>query len=727
MIDSVSWKNDVEHALVSDTLGRIVIPEPINYEDGNRNIYERDDESKGFLTAKSNELEFYGAAVDALKRQIYTKGIVEDILLEKKIKSNDRLDELWRTTQPIFLDLKELKFEDKKGGGALAKTKAIEGGLKKIIDARISDEYDLKSTLDADGNQIEPLQTENILLEAREIFLRSEAIVEDGKEIRAAVTGGDNLNAISVPFVFDINSDQDNILSLRGTSKLNAANNDFARLQPGNQNNVTFYRVSANKQLTLNGRVRFSLPINDIPTGRNELAIVIYDFDFNVVSQRKLMDFNPLGNNTWTYDFVDEKVDVPVGHSMTIALLSDTNDDIKYNFTDTYMTFEEDSFFPPSQCKALTYKQALNRVLYIITGENNLVDSELLENGLLSSDLITNGYYIRNFPDIVNEGTDEERRIQFNVSLENILNHIEALLPKAWWIEKKGNKEYFRLEKYSYTQQNNITIPFGEKDSNGNVIYIEASDIKREVLGDNFYSIIETGSEKGGDDYEEINGLRSINGKATFSTINNNNDSKYSKLSPFRLGDVDVEIPRRKPYSLLPEQDTRYDSDIMCIRCKKINNEYVIKKWQDVYEEVPTGIYRPNSAYNLDITPARLLLEHSANINSALYHYPNGKLVFASSNCNSSFKSKKPNENVLDEGGTIAHNRLKKPTIRPFTLECKAPVTQELEDVITGETNGVKNWFGIVALKTGTEIEYFRLIKTDVNKEGKHKFIEASL
>jgi hypothetical protein len=193
------------------------------------------------------------------------------------------------------------------------------------------------------------------------------------------------------------------------------------------------------------------------------------------------------------------------------------------------------------------------------------------------------------------------------------------------------------------------------------------------------------------------------------------------------LGDIDLELARRQTYLLFPEKDTRYDSDIMCIRCKKVGFQYVLKKWQDSYEIAPTGIYRVDSAYNLDITPARLIIKHSANINSALYHYPLGNLVFASSNCNSSFQSKKAGEDILKEDGAIPHSRLNKPTIRPYTLQCNAQVTQELEDVITGSTNGVKNWFGIVALKTGSEIEYFRLIKSDVNKEGKHKFIEANL
>jgi len=733
MIDNISWKNNKSYALVSNTLVRVEIDEPINEENANRNIYERDDKSKGFLRARSNDLEFSGNAIDAIREQIYTKGIAEDLILEKRIKSDNRIDELWRTTEPIYLDLAELKFDDKKGGGSIAKTKAVEGGLKKIIDSRISDVYDLKTLVDADGNTIDPLSTESVFLEAREIFLRSVLSVEDGVVIAANVGGfwnNDGTSARAIPFKTIINSDRDNIDSVLG-DKLRAANQTYANLSLDTYGNCFLTASIVPKRLTINGKVKVTIINGD--TGSMAMDLVYYkdgtDFVYDASRKVSLDTSSTVAlNDIMEFTFNDFVVDVRAGDSLSIGLLSIAEGTVGYQVSETQITIIEDSVFPSSNAPALTYKQTLNRLLYIITGRNNLVDSELLTTGELSGDLLSNGFWIRNFPDIINEGTDEERATPFNVSLEQVLSHIEALLPKAWWTEKKGLTEYLRLEEYAYTQRDTITIPFGEKDAEGNIIYVEASDIKREVLGKNFYSNIEIGSEKGGDDYEEVNGLRSVTGKAYFSTINKNNDSTYSKLSPFRLGDVDVELPRRKPYELYPEEDTRYDSDIMCIRCRKVGNSYVVNKWQDVpYETAPTGIYRPNSAYNLDISPARLVLKHGSNINSALYHYPIESLVFASSNCNSSFKSKIAGQATLSEDGLIPHSILDKPTVRPFSLDCNAPVSQELEDIITGSTNGINNWFGIVALKTGVDIEYFRLIKSDVNKEGKHKFIEATL
>lgn len=727
MIDTVSHKNVVEYALISDSQKRVEIEEPINYKDGNRNIYERDEDSRGFITARSNELEFSGVGAETLRTQVVTKGVREDILLEKKIKSDDRIDELWRNTIPVYMDLAELEVTEKKGGGIVAKTKASEGGLKKIIDSKKSDSFDLTSTIDVAGNTIPSLSTETIFLESREIFLRSVLSVEDNTEIGAAVSGGDTLNARCFPFVVDINSDQANIDYALG-DKLSAASNDYASLSADKIGNCFLTSSDNDKRLRINGKVKATIIDSDVSVGPNHMDIVIYDGfgDFRFKEAIKLTDFNPANlGEVIEYTFNDYELEVKQGESVAIGLLSDTADGIRYRVTETEIEITEDSIFPSSDSKCLTYKQVLNRLLYMITGVDNLVVSDLLTTGSLSEDTLLNGFWARAFPDVVNSGTDEERKIQFNVSLDDVLDHIEAIIPKAWWVEKIGNQEYFRIEPYSYTQQNFDGIKFGDKDENGKVIYLEAENIKRKVLGKNFFSTLLFGSEKGGDNYEEVFGLRSINGKASFSTINIKNKSEYSVLSPFRMGDVDVEIPRRKPYSLYPEEDTRYDSDIMCIRSKKTGAFYSVKKWQDVFESSPTGLYRPNSAYNLDITPARLLLNHGSKINAGLVHHPNESIVWAESNCNSSFRSKVSGEDILAEDGIIPHSRLDSPTIKPWSVECTASVSQEVEDLITGKTNGVFNWFGFFVIKTPNGIERFRLIKSDLNKEGKHKLIEA--
>lgn len=726
-MDAIKHKNNVEYYLSSSSQERTRIPEPVNYLKGNRNKYKRDDKSKGFLTVRTNDLQFTGEGSEFLIKQFYTRGAAEDVLLEKEIKSENRVDEAWRSTVPVYMSILDLEFEEKFGAPPVAKSKAVEGGLKALIDKRSSDVIDITNTTDYLGNEIPELETETISLPSREIFLRSVLNVDEDVEIGAIVSGGDRLNARCFPFQVETNSDRQNIDYVLG-DKLSAANNNYANLSNDKIGNCFITSADTEKRIKINGKVKATIITANAPTGPNHMDIVIYSGGDDFVFSRaiRLVDFNPANNGEIIeFDFNDYPLEIAQGESVTIGLLSDTQDGIRYRVNETEIVITEDSVFPESISKAITYKQALNRLIYIITGVNNLVFSELLETGELSEDLIVNGYWVRGFPNVVNEGSDEERKIPFNVSVKQVLDHIEALSTKAWWVEKRDQKEVFRVELYSYTQQN-FDIVFGETLENGTPVYTPVSQIKRKAIKKNFYSTIETGSEKGGDDYEEVIGLRSICGKATYSTINRNNDEVYSKLSPFRLSDIDIEIPRRLPYSLYPEEDTRYDSDVMCIRSKKVNGSYFVKGWQDIFESAPKGIYRPDSAYNLDLSPAQLLLKHGANISSAVYHYPEDSIIFLSSNCNSAYTTKKSGEEILVENNKIAHTKLKRATVKPSSVSLIGSLSQELEDKITSLNNsGVPNWFGRLAVDTGEQIEYFRIQEIDPNDEGKHKFIEA--
>ncbi len=732
----LSYQNSVEFALISQSRGRVVIPEPINFDDGNGNIYERDKDSKGFLKTKSNQLEYFGEGFDFLLGQYVTKGVAEDVLQQKRIKSDDRLDERWRTASETFLDLGEAEFDEDRN---VVKTKAIQGGIYKQIKNALNDEFDLVSKTSSNGNEIGALETVTVPLTPREIFLRSEASVEDGLRISAPVTGADTLNARCIPFQFDINSDRDNLTNA-AFGELSAGGGNYAQLTFDKISNVFLSNAETDKTITLNGKIKAT--IVNANSGSCNLDIVIYSGGNQYLYDRKipLDSCNPgiLGEFV-EFNFTDYILDVSQGESVAFGLLSDTSDGIEYEITETKLTVTEDSGlnFPTTNCRAITPFVLAERLVAKITGERNCFKSDLIETGDQSNRLLTQGYWVRGFPDIVNEGTEEERKIQFKTSLEDLFKHFDTLEPIAWWTEKVGNKEVVRLEPLKYTQQNFIGVQYGQfvTDNSGNkrVVYIQASDIKRKNLKDNFYSKIIIGSDKGGENYEEIAGLQSISGKAEFATINPT-DSTYERLSPYALGDIDHELPRRKPFENYPDEDTKYDSIISCLDCKVIGGKYYLKKWQDVYESAPTGIYRVNSAYNLEFTPARLLLKHGFVINAGLYHYQLEKIRFSSSNCNSSFISKKasetftlkesPEETDTDYG--IEHAWLEKPRVKPKSVDFTLQVEQELEDQITGiHSSGAPNWFGLVAVDTGSTIEYMRLVKADTNKEGKHKLVEA--
>ena len=732
--------NYVEYRLSSASFGEEVIQEPINYDDGNQNIYERDKKSKGFLTKKSNSLEFHNDGYTFLLRQVGSKGIKEDVLITKWIKDDTRLDERWRIATKNYLDLATLTFDQSKTGKGIAKAKVSEGGLKKIIDSKVSEKLDLTITQALNGEQISPLLTQSISLEPRKIFLKSILEVTDGYLTKAIV--GDRLNARAIKFEYKTNSDQENITTVIDPS-LNAVNNFYAGLVQGKEGNLFYTRADRTRDITLNGRIEIRIVNPNIGSLRIDL-VKYFDDGSNKFAYLETVngDATPLavGNpailgEVISVDINNLEVRVEEGESLTFAVLTDSFDGVWWETYDTYLEITEDSSFPATNARALTYFDIITRLLYLITGTPDLLVSELLstgETGGIHEDLVSSGFWIREFPDIVNVGTDEERRVQYQTSLKDIIQHINLKEPVAWWVETIGETEYMRVESLKYTQQNILGVRFANTTKNiitgaTEIVYSEAGDVTRKVLKDNFYGTIEMGSSKGGDGYEEVFGLTSIGGKATWGTINTNSESKYSVLSPYRLSDIDVELARRKPWSLYPDTDTKYDSDLIVIDAIDYGAYWGLKRWDFTYEVEPTGVYAVESAYNLEHTPARFLLKHSFIINSGLYHYPDNSVYFESSNCNSRFISKKVDEIEIKEDGPIPHYLFEAPRIKPFSVSLTLKVTQEIEDNILGSQSGVDNWFGLVAVKIRDTIQYFRLYKTDANKEGKHELVEANI
>lgn len=722
---SLTNYDNTRYSFFSKSQGEVIIPEPIGYLDGNGNIYERDKKSKGFLKTKSNKLEFFGAGYKFLEYQMDTKGVVEDVLMIRRIKSTDRLDERWRIASKTYLNLSKLRLNRENN---TATTDAAQGGLYNLLDKKLNDQVDIVSTASLGGADIGTLKTVNLRLDPREIFLRSVGVVEPGEEISAVVSGGDGLNARTFPFKFDINSDRNNIQSAFG-DQLSAANGNYATVTSDKVANLTILNVDTNKNLILNGRVKATI-INAQP-GSCTLDSVFYNNGESVNFYRKvnLDSCNPGVNGDYVeYVFNNYELNLNKGDSWTIGLLSDTLDGIRYrvDFAELEITENSGENLVGSTIRAIKPIDLAKRLVAKITGDTDQVISNILDqNGELYAKLISQGFWIRGFPDIIKEGTDEERKIQFKTSLEEFLDHLNALRPIAWWIEEKANKEYLRIEELEYTMQNFIGIRYSEF-IDGKHNYIKTDKLEYNYADNNFYSKLIFGSDKGGEGYEEVFGLQSISGKAEFSTINDKVDSEYSALSPYALGDIDAELPRRRPFSDYPDEDTQYDSIINCFDCKIVNGSFVLKKWQDSYENQPTGLYRAGSAYNLEFTPTNLLKRHSFVINSGLFHHPYGFINFASSNCNSSFRYKRAGEVYIQEDQPIPHSYLDKAKFIPKIANFSLKVTQQIEDQIVGvNSSGVQNRFGLVYVLTDDGMKKMRLVYVDTNKEGKHKLIEV--
>ncbi len=730
---AIGNQNNVRYTLYSERQGVVDIPEPINYEDGNGNIYEQDKNSKGIFNKKSNSVELHGKGRDFLIKHNTLDG-VKPVQIQKEIKDPARLDERWKKLSPAYLDTTNLVFEDEKG---TVKSKYGKGGLQALIEKHKSDEYDLKNTTAITGDDIGVLHTENIVLPTKKIFLKSRLIPTED-EFWASTKNRSTLGIYEgnkgVPFRVKYSSDE--LISQPTDGAALGETGVFEGAVRNGEPTSAMYFIN-DRQKTQKIKMNFSFTIGDKIEDRqagSKLNILFRkyengeDFEYKDGSEETILSIDTPEDKigqSFTAIF-DKTITLEQGESWafivqivaTLGIGSGTGRLlIRLDNRQGDIFIEEDSEFDATSSKCLTWMQIFDRLLTMITGEVGRVKSNFMTSGEVSEDVLLNGFYIRNFPDIVNEGTEEERKIQFIASFKNAYDSLQAQHPLCWFIEIIGNKEYLRIEKEKYTTQKVNTIRF---ESSG--VLIPAQKVKRTVLGGNYYTSLNLGSSKGGDGYEEVYGLQSFCGKANFNTDNGGDkEVLYSFLSNFRHGDVDVELCRRKQFQDFAETDTPYDSDIMVIKGKKQGLGYVPKTWQDVYTTKPTGIYDADSAYNFELSPLHLLLNHSYKINVGLVHLTDGNIRWISSNCNSSLITE-----IGEESGSIPHSILEKPKVYPMTFDFNLKISQEIEDQITG-IGDFPNWYGLATFKVGNDEIKGYLIKCDANKEGKNKLIQAYL
>lgn len=694
----------VRYRLYSLEKGYMDIPEPVNYDEGNKDVIERNRDSKQFEFSKSGAIELYGDSFNYIVSLQAVYGIIPDLRLIESRKDELRLDQRWKVVSDVGLDLGTTDFDYSK---KTVKIQSQKGGLMQIIDARFDDEYDVN----------EGIERISVRLDSRKIFRRSRLFVDDGEEVFAVVSGNDGLNARAIPFKIDYSSDQENIQNVIDRN-LNANNGNYTNAL--NVGTLFFLVADRDKTIKLNGTVNTRITVRNL--GSFSLDLIRFKTDdllFEEVIER-LDTCNPfIIGDICSYNFIDYEIQLKKGDSLAISTLSDTVDGIRYEVFNTAVIIEEDSTYPVTYTDSVKVSVLMERLLLEATEKENVFYSELFGiGGKYENLLITHGTWLRNMPRIINEGKDDERIIQANLSLKKLIEGLNLPEPLMYGTKKIENKETFYLEKEKDSQRNFISIRLGETRDQFTLMPVDKEI--RKVIPNNFYSSINIGSTKTGSDYGEVNNLYSICGNAKWNTINNTKKSEYKATSDFRTGSVDVELTRQKQYYENPDLDSDYDNDWFLLDCKFNGVEFELKKWQDFYDEIPTNVYDAESEYNWSFTPYELLLGHGWKINSGLQHYTAKALKFISSNCASNLIT-----DNFQHDQPIPHTILQKPTYNNMSINFNLQVNQEIAQLLRGQTNGIDNKFGLVEFLSDGFIQYGRLIKVDENKEGKFELIEA--
>jgi hypothetical protein len=323
----------------------------------------------------------------------------------------------------------------------------------------------------------------------------------------------------------------------------------------------------------------------------------------------------PVLSGTWSEDFGGVQLlsfSVPISYAATLDLQKDDQlyfyvkyetavvekHQTRLSSAGTNITAVALENATTSSSKMWLLFDVINHLIKVATNNEGSLKSNLLtpknntvaKDGEFSLYAITNGFNIRNF-DI-----DEK---PLNLSLKTALNSTKAIASIGMGFEKRGVLEQVRVEKVEFFyQQREILVIAPEYDAKG----IEAYD--EEVAKEFIWNEVETGYNK----YKEdgYNTLDEFNTKHEYLTPIKTHKAKLTLKSDFIASGYSLEDSRRQQYANTPTNSYSNDDDPFIVSLRRSDTLFVAEK-DEAFENV-TGVISPSTAYNLRISPLRMLL-----------------------------------------------------------------------------------------------------------------------
>jgi hypothetical protein len=720
---------EVKYKLINNDLGTtsgtekdpFLKTDPKNWDDSEKTL-KRSTKTYGVYTELSKNLEFSEDGADFLRIAKEARDIEADVVLEEW-RNHPNLDGFYLHSTGYF-DFSTFSSDEN-----YVKVAFKTGGLNPIIESQLSQSFELDREDSLTGVELSPLSTIIAELKSRKILLIS-SLNTDNFDGTPYVSETYNLNDLpNAPIIPPLT------LIAQSDSRINS-------VIPINEEQVSFSTANPSDCF---------YNFNDV----TKVLKIKVDYDFEYVGsagsatlfepQIYLWRYNGIGYN---YDApfykiindaedsfeqkrfvgdVEYEIELQPEDSLVISVQiiptnvgTMSNYYYNYKFNKFEVSITEDSIRAESNTKAVFMHEVGDRLMKILTGEDNKFYSEFYgredigynETSEYALTALALGFWVRKFDD---------KKIE--VSLKDFLESSNAIHNTGYTISDVDGTEKLVLEDMKYFFNDFTGIRLTE----------QVSDVERKVASDFYSSKMEFGYKRpdGENLYEEAMGLDEYNTKTTYSNPITRVDNKYDKISIFRADSYGREFARRKPKLNYPEEDTRYDKDSFILDLKEgLGDAYVERIWSDDYESLPTGVYSPETATGLRITPFRNLERHQWFFGSGLFKFPEDYVRYTSNLVNSELTTKKTGEDARSENSDIKIKNMEKPLFKNEWIEFSYPVDFYVNEQVYGSTdvNGRKipNFFGKVEfINEFNQKEYGYLFELKPNKEGKWKLLKA--
>jgi len=753
------FNDRVRYTLKSKDLESLIVTEPIGWNDDEKE-FSRHEQYHGIIAKFSNSLKFIDSGADYIQLILDIYGINEQVELIREEKHPQT--DVWTLTYSGYLDLSTWSRENNQ-----VSVKFNSGGLEQLLKSREGEKVELDRLTTIDGKVIPPINTIDVELEGRRIFLKSqlEAKAPDNYISLSIYSNGNTRNQTGGVPLKIINKSHEELSFVPNQS---TANEDQGTT------NMMFFLVSEVDRV-LDVKLNFTFRTNvtqddDINHGYYWFSLTKYKDGsaFNVKNRITLFGANALagnvelggnayGNSGFTHSVNwAGAITLLQGESLGMEVLihadmggnwSRGHWDVTTDSIVGKITIDEDSKQEKTNTKALLVHEIGERLVSIATNKQGAFYSDFLGrtdigypiDGKASLTGCTHGFWVRGFDKlpIPTEGPPKVENMfkPLTTSFKDYVASLSAVWNVGIGIEKIGFSERVRMEELSYFYNRNVTIKLPNQIKN----------VKRNIAVEKYYSALEFGYVEGGN-YEEACGLDEYNAKSNFTTVINRLKNTYTKTSEYRADSYGMEFTRRKQKSLNDTEDTGRDNSIWFLDLKRgVTSLFKQRKWQDDFEVEPTGVFSPETATNLRFSPINCLLRHSWWFSGGFKKYASDYVRYGSSTANSQLKTKlrtdatyannlsntPGNGNEYAENGNIINSEIAAPRFLPEEIEfehvCDFDVMQQVNGFTTILGKRIPNFYGLVEfINERNEIEKGFLFNLKPNGKGQWKVLKAN-
>ena len=715
--------------------------------DKSEKTLKRSTKGHGIFTELSKNLQFYEDGAEFLRLAWLNRDIQAVVILEEH-RSIPDADGFYVHSIGTF------DFSAYKSSEYFVQIPFKTGGLSATIKAQIKKKFKLGRTTSINNATINALVTKEVALDGRELFLKSTWDTDNLNQIVGSSQGLTNyklevqtndgstrvdLGAVPLRIVGQSHEEAVYALGVGGLE------------DTGSVSQMFFFNSEVNRTLNLEGQMDLSIwfqQYENVQWCKYYLALTVYENGTNLdVKTRYELDrldsdlaiSNPKSlPSSVNYPYpqftkelsatINQTIELLAGESLAIEtrlksdMYVDNNAGVRAyaQNINCNLLVSEDSLYPPSITKTALFHDVGDKLTQIITGEQNRFESEFYgreelgygQDGEFAYTGLFSGFWIRNFLDK-----------DFEFSLEDFLNTSNVLHNTGYSVIKPDNKEILIVEdkKFFFRQETLITLD------------MQVTNIERSAAKDLYNSGMEIGYDKPSGDnlYEEANGLDEYNTTTEWAKPITRVDTDYKKVAKTRADTNGIEFARRKSRLSFPDLDTRYDKTPFVIDLKTTAGSRLTQRlWADDFSAIPTGIFSPETAYNLRLSPYRVSKRHEWFYGSGLAKFRDDYVTHASAIITSNLGTTVAGETERKETDDILISNLEPSRFKNEYIEFELEVDYYVNRQVFGftEIDGRKipNYFGkIQFINEFGKKEYGYLMELKPNGEGKWKLLKA--